>query len=151
MPSVIRLTKSDLIEFAQVAVLANTPLSLFKGMVRCAGMTKLRKASIADLTALYDSVTARAGRSEFVVGLAYAVLCAIVLHARETPQITVDASRLNWGKSIWDFMKRAHIGTDNVDLKAPQQPTISSQSSPSTETRVSLYGADGQPISWRNQ
>ncbi|MFZ0970568.1 MAG: hypothetical protein WAN13_20015 [Candidatus Acidiferrales bacterium] len=97
MPTVIKLARIDLIEFAQVLVLANTPLSLFRGMVQCGGMQKLRRYPAADLTAYYDGVTARAGRSEIVAGLAYAVLCAIILLAREAPNIQVDAARLQWG------------------------------------------------------
>jgi hypothetical protein len=34
MPTVTRITKSDLIGFARVLVLANTPISLFNGMLR---------------------------------------------------------------------------------------------------------------------
>jgi hypothetical protein len=149
MPSVIKLTKSDLIEFAQVVVLANTPLSLFNGMVRCAGMAKLRKCPTTDLTVYYDHVTARAERSEVVIGLAYAILCAVVLQKRESPEIRVDSSRLQWGERIWDFMKRASIGTGLVAYDAaPQRPRVSTSGTNSTDTPM-LYGPGGNVV-WRN-
>jgi hypothetical protein len=149
---VIRLAKSELVDFARVTVLANTPLSLFNGMVNCAGMAKLRRCSTEDLMAYYDRVTARAGRSEIVVGVAYAVLCAIALHAREAANINVDASRLQWGERIWEFMKRANVRTSRFDIDTtPQRPIVTSVSSVSSDTRVSLYGADGNAVAWRNR
>src|SRR5689334_16878642 len=115
MPPVI--PKSDLMDFARVVVLANTPLSLFNGMVRCAGMDKLRKWSSHELVAYYDKVTARPGqRTEIVAGLAYAVLCAIILQNCESANITVDASRLHWGAHIWEFMSRSNIQTTRIVL-----------------------------------
>jgi hypothetical protein len=68
--AVIKLAKSDLRDFARVLILANTPLSLFKGIVRCAGMDKLRKWSTTELIEYYDYITARAERSEVAAGLA---------------------------------------------------------------------------------
>jgi len=36
-----------------------------------------------DLLQRYDEVTARPKRNAYIMGLAYAILCAILLHARE--------------------------------------------------------------------
>lgn len=147
MPPLI--TKSEVMEFARVAVFANTPLSLFTGMVRCPGMEKLRAYPSADLIRYYDAVTARAGRSEIVVGLAYAVLCAIMLQRRDTPNIDVDPTRLQWGPRIWDFMNRTNIGTQRIVIPATKfanVPKVAVLNSASVNTRVPLYGADGQPL-----
>jgi hypothetical protein len=137
MPPVMGLSKSELVDFARVVVLANTPLSLFSGMVECSGMQKLRKCSTVDLITYYDHVTARRGRrTEVVAGLAYAVLCALILHKRESPQIQVDASRLHWGERIWEFMNRTNIGTGRITPPAstPEQFLCT------TPTGDSLYG-----------
>jgi|SRR5690348_36115 len=142
----IKLTKSDVIDFARIAVLANTPISLFKGMVGCAGMHKLRQYSVHDLVDYYDRVTARAERSEIVVGLAYAVLCSIALHARDHGGIQIDASRLSWGRRIWDFAVRAAIRTDLiVPALSVQQPKVIARSSASVETPF-LFGPNGRPL-----
>jgi hypothetical protein len=142
---VITLAKSDLRDFARVLILANTPLSLFKGIVRCAGMDKLRKSSTAELVEYYDYITARAERSEVAAGLAYAILSAIVLHARTEPHIYIDASRLRWGSRIWDFMRASNIGTDYVNAPfSTKQPEISVTNSPTA--RALLFGADGRPL-----
>ena len=144
-PSVIRLTKTDLIEFAQTLVFANTPLSLFKGMIGCSGMQKLRKYQISELIEYYDWITARGKRTEIVVGLAYAVLCALVLHARDTRGVHFDSSRLQWGERIWKFMERSTIATGRVTLDTSvQEPKISVVSSRPGETPGLLYGPDGQ-------
>lgn len=143
----IELKKSDLTEFARTTVLANTPLSLFKGLVQCAGMERLRRWSTEELTAYYDRVTARAGRNEIVVGLAYAVLCAIALHAREEAGIEIDPSRLLWGQAIWDFMKTATIATSRIVLpSSAHRPTITVSSSSGQPSAGGLFGPDGRPL-----
>jgi hypothetical protein len=145
-----KLTKSELFEFAQVFILANTPLSLFNGLIRCAGMQKLRKNSEDVLLRYYDHITGRAERNEIVLALAYAVLCALVLRTREIGSLEVDASRLQWGQRIWDFMKRSDSGTGGLGISARQAPTITASNSPSGETRF-ILGPDGLPaLSWRN-
>lgn len=150
----IALSRSDLMDFARVVVLANTPRSLFAGMADCSGMDKLRKCSSDELIEYYDHITARAGRrNELVAGLAYAVLCAIVLQRRDTPTLRVDPARLQWGQRIWDFMDRANIGTQRIVIPATEfavAPKVAVVSSASVDTRVALYGADGQPMPGRN-
>ena len=151
MPPIIGLSKSDLVDFARVFVLANTPLSLFRGMVECSGMDKLRKCSHHDLINYYDHVTARGGkRTEIVAGLAYAVLCALILHKRESPQIDVDGSRLHWGQRIWEFMNSTNIGTGRIVSPSGQEQKFSVIDSPSVKTRISLYGPDDRSPIWRN-
>lgn len=152
MPPVIPLSKSDVTDFARVAVLANTPLSLFTGMVRCSGMDKLRRCPSNDLLAYYNRVTARPGNcTEIVAGVAYAVLFALILQMRETPNIQVDASRLQWGERVLEFATRSNIGTSQITLSgSTPAPRISTSSSPSARTIFPLYGADGQPLPWRN-
>jgi hypothetical protein len=143
----ITLRKSELLEFAQIFMLANTPLSLFNGMIRCAGMENLRKAPLAQLNALYDRVTARAERSEVVAALAYAVLCAVVVQARTLPDVDIDASRLQWGAAIWEFKKRSEIGTSLIIVPSRNNPPrISLSTSPSNDQHFSLYDASGNPL-----
>jgi hypothetical protein len=119
-------------------------------MVGCSGMAKLRKQPASDLIAYYDFITARAERSEIAMGLAYAVLCALILHARESSQIRADASRLQWGERIWEFMKYANVGTNSIVLAPPHpRPNVTSLSSPSADTPM-LYGAHGEILNRRD-
>lgn len=152
MPSLTKLTKSEIADFARTAVLANTPLSLFRGMVRCPGMDKLRNTPVHELTHYYDRVTARAERSEIGIGLAYAVLSAIILHTRDQGGIQVDPSRLYWGEQMWELATRGTIPTGLiVPPMTTQNPTATAMTSPPTETRF-LYDPGGRVLPpWRNQ
>ena len=144
----IKLSKSDIVEFAQIFMLANTPLSLFNGMLRCAGMDKLRRATAQELTAKYDQLTAKAERSEVVAALAYAILCGMVVLSRTSPEIDADASRLQWGTAIWEFKKRSEVGTSLIILPSQNNPPprVSTSSSPSNDQRFTLYDAAGHPL-----
>jgi hypothetical protein len=145
-----KLTRAELLEFAQIVVLANTPISLFRGMERCAGMDSLRKTPLAELVAYYDHLTARAKRNEIVIGLAYAILCAIIVQGRSSNQPGVDGTRLQWGVQIQDFMKRAYVGTEStIILTDFPRPTVSSTGSPAgskvgSAPPAGLYAPNGQ-------
>jgi len=139
------LLRHELKEFAQVLVLANTPLSLFQGLTHCSGMGKLRECSPQALSDYYNRITARARRSEFVVALAYAVLSAILLHAREGNRTSIDASRLLWGEQIRDYLERSTVITQQHFLSPSTEPKIRAMSSVSASTSV-ILGPDGQPF-----
>lgn len=143
MPS-LNLKKSDLADFAEVIVLANTPLSLFFGMVRTSAMERLRSLPTEDLVAYFDYVTARAKRNEYVVGLAYAVLCALAVQLRDHPVI-VDPSRLEWGPSIWEFIARTNIPTGRVQIHSAEAK-ISPLGAPSVDTIFPVLDAFGRPL-----
>lgn len=145
-----KLSKYHLWEFAQVLVLANTPISLLNGMIQCAGMEQLRKSSPADLVPYYDQITARARRTEVVVALAYAVLCAILLKARDTGRPPVDPSRLLWGNAISKYLAQTTVSTQSFTIE-PQfaAATVQVVGSPSSEFTGQVLGADGRPMIWR--
>jgi hypothetical protein len=148
----IRLNRNQLLEIAQVLVLANTPLALFKGLVRSSAVQILRaKCSPEELVEYYDSITARARRTEIVMALAYAVLSAILLRARDAKEIHVDATRLLWGEQIRDYVARVAVSTNVVQIvqKTPS-PRVHAVSSSSEDTPISLVDPHGQPLSWRN-
>ena len=144
-----KLTRAELLEFAQIVILANTPISLFRGMERSAGMNALRKTPLPKLIAYYDHITARAKRSEIVIGLAYAILSAIIVQGKSFNHPDVDGTRLQWGAQIQDFMKRAYVGTQStIILTDFPRPTVSSVGSPA-DSRVGsatagLYAPNGQ-------
>jgi hypothetical protein len=148
----IRLSRTELKELAQILVLANTPRSLYGGLVNSAGMTKLRACSTADLLDYYNQITARARRSEFVIALSYAVLCAILLHAREGERIAVDASRLDWGENIADYLKSSTVPTRQIVINPSQRkPAIRIEGSgvaPASPTGQ-LVNLHGRP--WRDR
>jgi len=146
-----RLSRQDLRDFAQILVLANTPLSLFKGLTACPGMNKLRKAPPQELLEYYDRITARAQRSEFSMSLAYAVLCAILLHAREATMPVVDSSRLLWGDKIRDFLARSTSATNRFDVQPSFKPTIKIESSASSSTTSRILDPRGRPMIWRDE
>lgn len=140
------LSKSDIEELALVFVLANTPASLVRGMNRCSAMTKLRQWSADELVRYYDRITARAKRSEFVVSLAYAVLCALMLRVRDGVRVNVDASRLLWGEYIAQIVTRSGVPTGRFDVSIPlAKPTVLVSSSVSSNTPL-ILGPDGRPL-----
>lgn len=146
-----RLSKTELEEILTTFFLANTPVSLFRGMSRCEGMGKLRKCSAVDLSEYYDRITARAERSELVVALAYAVLSAILIRASEGDRVPVDATRLLWGDRIQAHVQRSWVPSTVVSAaNAPAQ--VHSISSPGATVGTSgLLGPDGRPVGvWRN-
>jgi hypothetical protein len=136
-----------------VIVLANTPLSLFKGLVECSGMNVLRKTSPDELVEYFDHITARhKPRSEVVVALAYAVLCAILLHARNANQVPVNASRLLWGERIRNHMSRNVVSNPTISIHPSQpRPEIRVIDAPPAVTPTLLLGQDGRAIIWRNE
>lgn len=144
-----RLSRRQLLEIAHTLVLANTPLSLLKGLRRSSAMNTLRQWSPKELCEYYDRITARARRSEIAVALAYICLVAIFLKARDCRHVPVDASRLNWGESIRDHLTSSNSSTQSF---TPAEPTprvnVETRSSPGGAT---LYGPDNQPIVWRNE
>jgi hypothetical protein len=149
---VTKLSKTDLHDLLEVFFLANTPRSLFVGMNRCDAMRKLRKCQARELLEYYDNITARAERSELVVSLAYAVLCAILLRAQDGDRVAVDSTRLLWGDQIRLHLERSLVPTNTVMAShTPTTSLVSSISSPSN-LPAGLVGPDGRPAaSWRNE
>jgi|HubBroStandDraft_1064217.scaffolds.fasta_scaffold09389_5 hypothetical protein len=146
MQTRMQITESEPEEFARVFVFANTPASLVNGMVRCSGMSKLRKSDIADLSAEFDELTACSDRNKRIVGLAYAVLCALAEHADASKE-SVNVARLLWGPPIWGRATRTYISTDITNFKVPELPEqkLSKHESPSVPLIV------GQMASLRNK
>jgi hypothetical protein len=151
VPPVTRLSRKDLREFAQIFVLANTPISLFKGLTRCNAMDKLRKCPANELVEYYDYVTARARRSEIVVALMYAVLFAILLLARGANPFPVDVKRLLWGERVREYLKRSTVGTTSV-IVLPTDPVTRVVGSSSVSSAIGgLLGPDGRPLVRRHE
>ena len=148
----IRLTKHQLLEIARVLMLANTPLSLLQGLMRCSALDSLRRqCPPEELLEYYDRITARARRSEVVVALAYTVLTAILLHARDPRNAPVDATRLLWGERMREYAERVAVGTDVLRISPmPQAPEVRALSSASNDTPTTLVGPDGRPLRWRD-
>ena len=152
----IKLSRNQLLEITQVMVLANTPLSLLKGLVRSSAVQILRtKCSPEELIEYYDHITVRPRRSEIVMALAYAVLSAILLKARDAKRIPVDATRLFWGEQIQDHMSRMTVRTSLTHIpKEKMNPRVHAHhvNSPSAslDTPPILVGPDGNPLLWRN-
>ncbi len=140
----IRLTKQDLLELADVYIVANTPNSLFKGLSHCRAVEWMRrKSSAEELSEYYDHITARACRSEIVIGLAYGVLVALLTFPGDGQRILPDCSRLNWGEKIRDYVTQVYATTNTLIIAAPRltaevQP-ISSNSAPI------VLRSDGRP------
>jgi hypothetical protein len=146
----MKLSISDIRELAFTLTVANTPLSLLRGMRASAGMRKLSKCSAAELSEYYDRVTARAERSEFTMALAYALLIAIVLRGvEEGDRVAVDSGRLLWGAQIRLYLERSVIATDVISCPTPEPKIAIDNSAPSSS---GLVGWDGRPAhSWSNR
>src|SRR4051794_24455962 len=117
----IRLSKTQIEEIAQVMVIANTPLSLLRGYERSSAIASLIKQNPEELVGYYDRITARASRTEVAVAIAYAMLIAILIKARDKEQPPVDASRLLWGERI---QKRLAMETRTQVFNLDQGPSL---------------------------
>jgi hypothetical protein len=95
----IRVDRHDLRQLARIALLANTPYSLYHALSKSPPVRRMTDTCTeTELRQYYDTITARRGRSEIDVGLAYAVLVALLnIPSRRDP---VDSSRLRWGRTI---------------------------------------------------
>jgi hypothetical protein len=106
----IRVDRYDLRELARIALLANTPYSLYHALAKSPPVRRMiDTCSERELREYYDMISARRGRSEVDVGLAYAVLVALLsLPSRRDP---VDSSRLRWGGAIDDLITKSATPT----------------------------------------
>lgn len=138
-----QLSIPDFRECAMVLALANTPLSLLRGIIRATAMQKLRQWDSVRLLRSYDYLTARSERNEYSIGSAYAILVASLLRLREGERIAIDASRLLWGNTLRDHLERSTIPTNRLDLHVPtKQPDIKVQ----TSSGPIILGSDGRPF-----
>lgn len=149
MPTVIRLRKSELVEMATVLIVANTPRSLYEGLLRTRAVDRLRnECPLKDLTAYYDAITARADRSEIAVALAYACLLGIWMHRDNTDfGIKPDASRLSWGIQFESIATASTPRTQIIDVASTPRPRVevSNRGSNLTIVPASQRGSD-----WKN-
>jgi hypothetical protein len=130
-----KLTRSDLRTLARVVILANTAPSLYRGLLATPIVPLLRRGTnVAELSAHYDRVTSRAKRTEIELGIAYALLIALLTHEEGTA--TPDSSRLKWGPAIADLIAKSSATTQSIvitDVKpiatVTQQQNASSGSS----------------------
>jgi hypothetical protein len=144
----MRISKIELQEFGRTFILANTPLSLFRGLARCTAMERLRRHEAKELLDYFDFLTARARRSEIGWALAYAILCAVLLRARDVRQVPIDESRLTWGVQIREYLARSIVSTKYSEIQMPGanvQLSISNSASAATL----LLGPNGNPVDWR--
>jgi hypothetical protein len=142
------ISKIELKEFARVLVLANTPRSLYGGLMACSGMNKIRKCSAEDLRIYYDHITARARRSELVMALAYAVMCGILLKAKDQGLIGIDVSRLDWGQNIADYVAHSAVRTGIFTSTNTIRPSVHVEgfsNKPAVVPGV-ILGLDGKPV-----
>lgn len=142
-----RLSKADLEDVLEIFFVANTPRSLLWGMTRTEAIAKLRKSPARELLEYYDRVTARAPRSELVMAVAYAFLCAILLRAQDGDAVPVDAGRLLWGEQIRNYFERSLIPTGIISANNVP-PAIQFSGSASVPSKLSggLFDADGHPV-----
>jgi hypothetical protein len=147
-----KLSKTDLGEILEIFFLANTPVSLFVGMNRSDAVQKLKRSPAGELLNYYDRITSRKERSELVIALAYAVLCAILLRAQDGDRVTVDATRLLWGEQIRVRLERSYIRSSLISTgNSPPAVHVASSVSVSSTVPKELLGPDGRAAaSWRN-
>jgi len=138
----IRLDRSELLRTARTYVIANTAHSLAEELQQSTVVRKLREqCSYAKLLEYYDVLTAKARRSELVMGLAYAVLLALILHQREGAApigADIDTSRLHWGSEIAEYLSLSSASTQIINLgSATPEPVVHSVSRPGASRVIS--------------
>lgn len=128
----IRIPRSDLRKLAKPVVLANTPASLFKALAASPIVAQLgREMGAPALATYFDQLTARGRWTEIELGLAYAVLLALLLtYGRED---LVDPSRLRWGHAFAELARKEGRASSLLILSA-------------TSARVESVGAPSSPL-----
>lgn len=138
----IRLSRTELIEIAHVLIVANTPLSLIRGLQKAAAMQKLRQCSPETLSLYYDRVTARR-QTEITVALAYATLIAFSAKGRGAQALSLDAARLHWGREVIELLRS--MPTTNVQVVDAPAVNTTVRIDISHSTPI-LFGADNLPL-----
>lgn len=140
----IRLSKHELFEMATLLVVANTPHSLFKGLLSSSAVTRLRYEEHPNtLLSYFNQITARAERSEIVMGLAYGVLIGLLMNSRNADwRFQPDSTRLTWGPQIEQHAKASAPPTQILNISAIPAPQVST-SNQSTSTLILPRGMQG--------
>lgn len=113
----IRTKKHELLELATLMLLANTPGSLFTALSKNNTVERLRsEMGQVALAADFARLTARARRTEITLGLAYAVLVAMLTHEQRSPEF--DPTRLMWGKDFVDLAQARGRSTSLITVDA---------------------------------
>jgi hypothetical protein len=100
MRAVIPISRAELVELGTLFALANTPGSLYSALVAHPVVQRLRAEMGPDaLGVRFRQLTARGRRTELSLGLAYAVLTAIVTH-EEAVAVPDSADRLEWSAAF---------------------------------------------------
>lgn len=118
----IKIDRNELLELASAYVIANTPESLARGLLKTSGVTRMRQEEVrSELRREYELVTTRANRTEISMGLAYGLLLGIVLNVRnEDPDVSVDTSRLHWGDEVAEVARRLVPSSQSIVIHVPR-------------------------------
>ena len=113
----IRLKRSERIELAKLYALANTPPSLYHALAKNGTVQRMRAEMGAEaLAADLNHLTARDRRTEVSLGLAYAVLVALLTNPEaEVPRF---AERLKWYRAFADLAKKTGLVTATTVIEA---------------------------------
>lgn len=117
----IEIRRDELRELGFNFVIANTPASLYQLIVGSKAFQSLKAVEdIGELESLFNRLTARSKRTEFSMGLAYAVICAIgrSLESKRLEEMPVD--RLKWGTQVRDLASA--LQSNNQFFTLPRQP-----------------------------
>lgn len=120
----IKVNRRQLLELATIYMVANTPISLFRGLLgNDVVLSLINDIPRAQLLAYFDRITARAKRNEFTLALAYGVLVAIVCSRdRSNWEENPDFDRLSWGRDIFDFASKNRSANAVQSIQMPQMP-----------------------------
>lgn len=115
------LSKSQIHEVTNIYLLANTPKSLLRALLKSSVVDKLRSnCSNEELLEYYNRVTTKAKRSPFIVALAYSTLIALLVKSPHVNQYP-DPTFLQWGTVIESHLKKQFGATSSIII-APNTP-----------------------------
>ena len=141
----IKLSRAELLKIATIALAANTPRSLYKGLLETEVVGRLRtEATQAELSAYFDRLTARARRSEIDIALAYSVLIGVLLNKTQDAVEPPNLERLHWGR-VFEKMATAEPTVQSFDV-LPSLPKAGVQSSANS----SIILPSGLESSWKS-
>jgi hypothetical protein len=108
-------------------------------------MERLQKEPTPELVRRYDWLTARAKRTEVSIGLAYAVLVALLYRAVNLNAPPIDCTRLDWGEAIRTHLSRTLASTASIALSGARAATVTVSGA---EPRPTIVKPDGTPHVW---
>ncbi len=115
----IKISRDELRSIAMIYVLANTPRSLYEGIVQTGLVDKMKESCSKDyLLEYYNKISTRGNRSEISTSLTYTVLISfLTLTNFLDEELQINLERLKWGNYLKELIINTGSSSTNVEIK----------------------------------